>query len=86
MKRGQYRCPESGCDHVVEFVRFYAEVVATPFGKTLEGMPKTRKGHIRPTAVQREFLVRRPIHGERIHFRGGHHVSTKSAYPPKKKS
>ena len=75
-----YTCPEPECGQEAEFLRFRAEVYATPFGKNLEDMPRTRKGHFRPIAVQREVVVRCPVHGERLHRRIGHHISVRSAY------
>ena len=65
------------CDEQAEFVRFLCEEYAVPRGKTLDQMPRTGKGYIRPVAVQRNMIVRCPIHGEQIRQHMGNHISVK---------
>lgn len=73
----QYKCPVRGCGQEVEFVRFVCEEVFIPHGKTLDQFPKTRKGHIKAVGVQRDILVKCPIHGLKYSLHIGHHVSVK---------
>jgi hypothetical protein len=73
----KYPCPVPGCDKEAEYVRFDSEEVLIPFNKTLEQMPKTRKGHIKPLGVQRNIYVECPIHGVKWFGQMGHHVSVK---------
>jgi hypothetical protein len=75
MKR--YQCPVLGCGREAEFMRFECEEVVIPSGKTLDQMPKTRKGHVKPLGVQRIRLVRCPVHGLKGSLHIGHHVSVK---------
>lgn len=65
------------CDQQAEFVKFVCEEFAIPNGTTLDQMPRTGKGHIRPIALGRNFIVRCPIHGEQFYQEFGHHVSVK---------
>jgi hypothetical protein len=73
----QYQCPVPRCGQEVEFVRFDCEDVVIPSGKTLDQMPKTGKGHTKPLFVQRNILVKCPIHGLKYSLHIGHHVSVK---------
>jgi hypothetical protein len=74
----QYKCPVPECVQEAEFVKFEAEEALIPSGKTLDQMPRTRRGHIKPLGVQRNILVKCPIHGLKYSLHIGHHVSVKS--------
>ncbi len=58
-------------------MRFECEEVVIPSGKTLDEMPKTGGGHIKPLGVQRNILVECPIHGTQLFLHIGNHVSVK---------
>jgi hypothetical protein len=47
----QYQCPVPQCGQVAKFVKFECEEVGIPKGMTLDQMPRTKKGHIKPIGV-----------------------------------
>lgn len=65
------------CSQEADFVRFVDEEFIRPSGTTLDQSPRTGGGHIQPIAVQRNILVRCPIHGEQVFLHHGHHISVK---------
>jgi hypothetical protein len=73
----QYHCPVPGCGQQAEYVRFDCEEFVVPFGQTLDQMPKTPKGHIKPLGVQRNILIKCSIHGLKYQRQIGNHVSVK---------
>ena len=79
-----YKCPVKGCSREAKRVSSepgaasFAEEFIVPRGKTLEDMPRNRKGYPLPVAVQRNILVECPLHGKKyITKPGGHHVNVK---------
>ena len=68
----QFKCPVRGCDKDAEFVRAVAEEGSIP--KT--DMDKPRKRVPASKSVARNFLVRCPVHGEKMIQEFGHHFSS----------
>jgi hypothetical protein len=80
----KYICPIEGCGREALPVKEdahsapFATGYILPRGKTLEDMPKNRKGHPLPLGVQHNILVECPEHGRNyVSKPTSHHVDKK---------
>jgi hypothetical protein len=67
-KQKKYSCPNDGCKEEADYVGYAAEETLT------ENKPQIDISTLK--AVQRDILVRCPVHGQKVVTKQGHHVDS----------